>query len=109
VEAEFMRLDGVVIVELKGRLSPESTASLKKACVQGLLLEKIIFDLKDLNFVGSLGLKEFVDTMDQISQTSAPGVRLCGVSSEFRRLFEATGMASLGICNSRDEALKGLS
>lgn len=108
MEADFKRVDGVVVVELKGRLDLESGASLREACLGRWLQEKVVFDLNNLNFVGSLGLQTFVDTLDHMSAKSGAGVRIFGVSSEFRRLFEATGVAARGICSTRDEAMASL-
>jgi anti-anti-sigma factor len=104
MEAEFKRVDGFVVVELKGRLDPEGTESFRNACLGQWLNEKVVFDLKHLSFVGSLGLQTFVDTLDHMSQKSVSGMRLCGVGTEFRRLFEATGVSVGGIFNTRDEA-----
>src|ERR1700722_18374364 len=93
MEANYQKRGEVVVVELKGRLSFETTEPFRKTCLERLLREKVVFDLRHLNFVGSLGLKDFVDTLDHMTQKSEPGVRFCGVSSEFRRLFEASGIS----------------
>ena len=106
MEANFEMRGEVLVVELKGRLDFETSEPFRRTCLEKLLREKVVFDLKALNFVGSLGLKDFVDTMDHMSQQSQPGVRFCGVSSEFRRLFEASGLAGLTIYESRDKALE---
>ena len=106
MEANFSVESGVVVVELKGRLNFETTEPFRRTCVQRLLQEKVIFDLKNLHFVGSLGLKDFVETLDYMAQRSPAGVRFCGVSSEFRRLFEATGLAGQTLFDSREKALQ---
>ncbi|MGE0526088.1 MAG: STAS domain-containing protein [Bdellovibrionales bacterium] len=100
--------DGVVIVELKGRLDLETSEPFRKTCLEKLVSERVVFDLKALNFVGSLGLKDFVHTLDEMTRQSGPGVRFCGVSSEFRRLFEASGLAGQVFFESRDQAIQSL-
>jgi anti-anti-sigma factor len=109
MEANFSVASGVVVVELKGRLDFETSEPFRRTCLERLVLEKVVFDLKNLNFVGSLGLKDFVDTLDNMSQKSGVGVRFCGVSSEFRRLFEASGLAGQEFFESREKAIQSFS
>ena len=106
MEANFEQRGEVVVVELKGRLNFETTEPFRKTCLERLLSEKVVFNLQHLNFVGSLGLKDFVDTMDHMTQRSQPGVKFCGVSSEFRRLFEASGISALNIYENTDKAVQ---
>ena len=89
MQASFERTDGVVVVELKGRLDFETSEPFRRTCLEKLIRERVVFDLRDLNFVGSLGLKDFVDTLETLADRAPRGVKFCGVSSDFRRLFEA--------------------
>lgn len=109
MEARFGMHGSVVVVELKGRLDFETAEPFRKTCLERLAREKVVFDLRDLNFVGSLGLKDFVDTLDFMKKRSEAGVRFCGVSSEFRRLFEASGLLSHEIYDSREKAIQSFS
>lgn len=109
MEANFSVSSGVVVVELKGRLDFETSEPFRRTCLERLVQEKVVFDLKHLNFVGSLGLKDFVDTLDSMAQKSGLGVRFCGVSSEFRRLFEASGLAGQEIFENREKAIQSFS
>lgn len=106
MEAKFAVRGEVLIVELTGRLDFETTEPFRKTCMEKLVSEKVVFDLKNLNFVGSLGLTDFVTTLDQMSRQSQPGVKFCGVSSEFRRLFEAGGLAGHDIFESQEKAIQ---
>src|SRR4029077_4833578 len=106
MEANFERRGEVVVVELKGRLNFEVAGSFRKTCLERLTSERVVFDLRGLNFVGSLGLKDFVDTLDQMSQTSLLGVKFSGVGSEFRRLFEASGISTLSIFENTEKAVQ---
>jgi anti-anti-sigma factor len=106
MEASFEMREEAVVVILKGRLDFETTEPFRRTCRERLVREKVVLDLKGLSFVGSLGLKEFVDTVDQLARTSSSGVRFCGVSSEFRRLFEASGMNEVTFFESRDKAVE---
>ena len=106
MEANYEVRGEVLVVELKGRLNHEMSIAFRKTCLERLLSEKVVFDLQNLNFVGSLGLRDFVDTLDQMTQTSQTGIRFSGVSSEFRRLFEASGISVLNIFENTDKAVQ---
>lgn len=105
MEAKIAKAGEVMIVELRGRLDFETSAPFRKTCLEHLVHQKVVLDLNRLNFVGSLGLKDFVETIDSLLQRSSAQVRLCGVSSEFRRLFEASGITAMDFFDSRDKAL----
>lgn len=106
MEARFAVRGQVLVVELNGRLDFETTEPFRRTCLEKLLQEKVVFDLKNLNFVGSLGLTEFISTLDVMSRTSTVGIRFCGVSSEFRRLFEASGIPLQQFFDSQDKAVQ---
>ena len=106
MEASYQKRGEVVVVELKGRLNFEMSGAFRRTCIERLLSEKVVFDLRNLNFVGSLGLKDFVDTLDHMVQHSRLGIRFSGVSSEFRRLFEASGISTLTMFENTDKAVQ---
>ncbi len=106
MEAKFAVRDQVVVVELQGRLDFESSAPFRRTCLEKLIREKVVFDLRNLNFVGSLGLKDFVSTLDDLARASQPGIKFCGVSSEFRRLFEASGLSGHEIFENQEGAIQ---
>lgn len=107
MEAKFTQLGEVVLVTLKGRLDYEFTAPFRRTCLEKLVNEKVVFDLRELNFVGSLGLQEFVQTLDEMSRQS-PGIRLCGVSIEFKRLFESNGLGAISFFEESAQAINSL-
>ncbi len=86
-----------------GCLDFESTAPFRKTCLERLLAEPVVFDLKNLNFVGSLGLTDFVDTLDHMARQSRRGVKFCGLSSEFLPRQSSVRPPTLAcpICESR--------
>ncbi len=105
MEAKFAKVGEVMIVELTGRLDFETAQPFRKTCLDHLVHQKVVLDMNHLNFVGSLGIKDFVETIEGLFQKTQTGVRLCGVSSEFRRLFEASAISQLEIFESKDKAL----
>ena len=106
MEAKIAMRGQVMVVELNGKLDFESTGPFRRTCLEKLVTEKVIFDLRNLNFVGSLGLTDFVSALEDLKKNSAPGVKFCGVSSEFRRLFEASGIQAQDMFDSQEKALQ---
>jgi len=51
--------------------------------------KKIIFNLENLEFVGSSGISSFVQTLKDFNRTSDVKTRYCGVKSEFRQIIKA--------------------
>lgn len=51
--------------------------------------KKIIFDLSDLEFVGSSGISSFVQTLKEFNTQSPSRPRYCNVKSEFRKIIKA--------------------
>lgn len=106
MEAKFAVRGQVLVVELKGRLDFETAAPFRKTCLERLTREKVVFDLRHLNFVGSLGLKDFAGTLHDLARANQTGLRFCGVSSEFRRLFEASGLNNYEFFESQEGAIQ---
>lgn len=106
MEAKFAMRGQIMVVELKGKLDFETQAPFRRTCLEKLLSEKVVFDLRNLNFVGSLGLTDFVSTLEDMKKNSEPGIRFCGVGTEFRRLFEASGFQAHDIFDNQEKAVQ---
>ena len=105
MEAKIAKRGQVLVVELNGRLDFETAAPFRRTCLERLVTEKVVFDLRNLNFVGSLGLKDFVTTFEDMKRTSA-NVKFCGLGVEFRRLFEASGIQSHVMFDNQEKAVQ---
>ena len=77
--------DNVFIIHLEGEVDFASAEPFHETCMQKLTKKNIIFNLRDLSFVGSDGLSSFLNTMKTLGEYSQ--LRFCCVGSEFRRLF----------------------
>ena len=85
-----------IIISLNGRVDYEtqdevcalihSTISKNKNDTAG---KKIVLDLQDLDFVGSCGITQFVQTLKSIHQDSDVIPAYCGVRSEFKKIMKA--------------------
>jgi anti-anti-sigma factor len=51
--------------------------------------KRIIFNLENLEFVGSSGISSFVQTLKEFNANATTKPRYCNVKSEFRRIIKA--------------------
>ncbi len=108
MKAIYQKKGNVTIVQLEGRLDYESSPQFRKVCFEKLVSEQVIFDMKGLNFVGSLGLNDFVDTIQELYAKTPQNIKICGVSSEFRKLFESRPGINWSFYDSSEKALGSL-
>lgn len=91
----------LVIVSMEGKLDFETHIPLredlnrlipepqKSAPKQDSVPTKVIFNLENLEFVGSSGISSFVQTLKDFNAASEQKPRYCHVKSEFRRVIKA--------------------
>lgn len=89
MEAKIENRDGVYVVSLSGQMDFESADSLKMRCLQNFSNKELIFNLNDLNFVGSSGITPFLELLAELSKALGPKFKICSVGTEFLRLFES--------------------
>ena len=99
-------VEDVSVFRFNGFLNYESIARVRSV-FSGKTKDdnKLVFNLSDLNFVGSIGITDFVEVIIQINLESAKGVALCGVSSEFQRIISAKN-SSIAFFHNEDQAVK---
>ncbi len=87
--------DGCTIVSLEGTMSFEDQVPLKdeiEAATRpnvNAAPKRVIFNLEDLDFVGSSGISGFIKTLAAVSEKPGVQSRYCNVKSEFRRIMKA--------------------
>lgn len=80
-----------VVLSVQGCLQLETQDHLREK-LQELHTEgvqRVIFNLKDLEFVGSTHISHFIQLLKEFHQNSPEKPRYCGVRSEFQRLMRA--------------------
>ena len=95
MQAQITKEDGIIIIRLHGISDVESVADLDQACKKYCLQKKVIFNLADLNFVGSSGLKRLMDVISTLSCNSQ--IKICSVRKEFQRIFAASRLDQIEI------------
>ena len=100
----FMRKNenNVFVVDLKGEVDFASAEPFYETCMSELSKKNIIFNFKNLSFVGSDGLKSFMNTMKDLKKKSS--LQFCCVSSEFRRVFAESEINDIAIYEDEQSA-----
>lgn len=106
MEAKFYQKGDVTIVAVSGRLSIEKTPAFRAACLQGLKGKKVVFCMKDLNFVGSTGIQSFFQVIREFNQSKHFSAKVADLKPDFHRLLTFGGVAELEICDNTDGALR---
>ena len=110
MKAKIATVDDVVIVNLSGRINMEYTEPFREACLKEIpqRSKKIIFNLKELSFVGSNGIMPFVHTLKDLAALQETELRFCQVGSEFQKIFAASPLANVQIFENEDSAVASL-
>ena len=102
-----IRKDGdVTVVSLVGRLDFETAEPFRETCQEMLINNKVVFNLQDLNFVGSSGIGAFVSTLKEFSKSNPVRPRFCNVKSEFQKIFRSTMDEGYDLYANENEALR---
>ena len=94
--------NNVFVIDLKGEVDFASAEPFYDTCMNKLSKKNIIFNFKNLSFVGSDGLKSFMSTMKDLKQKSS--LQFCCVGSEFRRVFAESEINDIAICENEQSA-----
>lgn len=100
-------LDGdITVVSLSGRIEIEKTQSFKKACLQNFARKKVVFCMKNLNFVGSSGIQSFFMALNELNSVKGMNLKVAGLNADFQRLFNFSECSSLEMHESIEGALQ---
>jgi anti-anti-sigma factor len=104
MEAKFYKDGEFTIVALSGRLEIEKTHAFREACMTSLKGHKVIFCMKDLNFVGSTGIQGFFQIIREFNQKSSVKAKIAALKPDFHRLVFVAQGVDLDICESVEGA-----
>jgi anti-anti-sigma factor len=86
----------VVVVSMDGRLDYENQEPLKEDLIDliersktDVVPRKIIFNLEHLEFVGSSGISNFIQTLKDFNVKAPMRPKYCNVRSEFKKVIKA--------------------
>ena len=104
MEAKVNHHNGVYTVALKGKMDFESADALKAQCNRHFLQQNVIFDLNELNFVGSSGITPFLEMLGNLLRQNGTSLKVCSAGTEFIRVFEAGGLNGLEVYENEKQA-----
>lgn len=104
MEAKVNHHNGVYTVALKGKMDFESADALKAQCNRHFLQQNVIFDLNELNFVGSSGITPFLEMLGTLLRQNGTSLKVCSAGTEFIRVFEAGGLNGLEVYENEKQA-----
>ncbi len=90
------------IINLKGEIDFASADVFYEICMNELSKKNIVFNLKNLSFVGSDGLTSFVNTINDLRRKSS--LQFCCVGSEFRKVFADSEIKDIAIYEDEQSA-----
>ena len=106
METSIRRQGEWTVVKISGRIELEKAHSFREACLKSLKNEKVVFELDRLQFVGSTGMTEFFECLHDVEIMKGCGVKLVGLSPDFKRFVAFTKASQLKIHDSLEEAFK---
>jgi len=109
MDAKVEQHDGIYVVSLVGKMDFESADSLKAKCLQNFAEKNVIFNLRELSFVGSSGITPFLELLHALSQNLGPRFKICSVGNEFLRLFESEAPGGIEIYRDLTDAQRAFS
>ena len=96
MQARIKEDNDILIVDLIGRIDIEATVGFEQAC-HHLANRKVVFNCQDLSFVGSNGIKPFLEAMTDLVENKAAQLKFCSVGSEFKKIFAASRVSHVEI------------
>lgn len=96
MKTDIKKIGDTLVVSLDGRLSFETQEKMRESLNKILrrsktdeTAKKIIFNLQNLEFVGSSGISSFVQALKEVNRDAPTKPRYCNVKSEFKKIIEA--------------------
>lgn len=100
-------LDGSIsVVSLSGRIEIEKNQFFKQACLNKFSDRKVVFCMKNLSFVGSSGIQNFFNVLNEINKTNKINLKIAGLNPDFQRLFNFSECPNLEVHDSIEGAIQ---
>jgi anti-anti-sigma factor len=106
MDAKVKNRGEVMVINITGALEIEHTRSFRDVCIKKLINKKLVFNMQGANFVGSTGLQAFFETVRTLSEGSAHGLKMVGLSPDFLRIFQNMEINQLQIHDTEEVALQ---
>lgn len=98
--------EGIFVINLSGKMNFEAADNLKSTCLQKFVNQEVVFNLRELSFVGSSGITPFLELLSELSRLSGSKFKICSVCNEFMRLFEVGSVDGIEIYRDVQDACR---
>lgn len=105
MRAEITKDGEITIVSLEGQISFDTITPFREHCMTKLKGSKVVFDLGQLNFVGSIGITSFFEIIKDLVEMKLMEPKFCNVKSEFHKLFTAWFSNNVEIYEQKEQAI----
>ena len=105
MRAEITKNGEITIVSLEGQISFDTITPFRDHCMNKLKGAKVVFDLGQLNFVGSVGITSFFEIIKDVVEAKTLDPKFCNVKSEFHKLFTAWFSNNVEIYEQKEHAI----
>jgi anti-anti-sigma regulatory factor len=105
MRAEITKNGEITIVSLEGQISFDTITPFRDHCMTKLKGSKVVFDLGQLNFVGSIGITSFFEIIKDLVELKTMEPKFCNVKSEFQKLFTAWFSNNVEIYEQKEQAI----
>lgn len=100
-------LDGdITVVALSGRIEIEKAQAFKAACARSFANRKIVFCMKNLNFVGSSGIQNLFSALNDLNSSNKMTAKIAGLNQDFARLFQFSECPNLELHENVEGAIQ---
>lgn len=106
MEARVDNRGGVYVVSLAGQMDFEGADSLKSQCLRLFAEKNVVFNLRELMFVGSSGITPFLELLAELQRRNGQRFKICNVNSDFMRLFESSAVDGIEIYKDIGDAVQ---
>lgn len=95
----------VTVITLSGRVNIEKAAHLKNICDAQIKARKLIFCLERLSFVGSSGIQNLFQMMQEMKSERGIDVKVAGLNPDFQRLWQHGAKISVEMHGTLEQAV----
>jgi anti-anti-sigma factor len=111
MKAQLQQKGNITIVELNGHTEYQNSKEFRDKLIklyEDHGVDNVLLDMEDLDFVGSSGIRKLVDALKDVGNINQSKPVLCGVKTEFQRVFNVMAEDEFEIYEDKSEAIETL-
>ena len=105
MEMKLRKKKDKVVVSFVGHIDMDLEKKFRSVYKEHLQQQKIIFNMQELSFVGSVGISDFFKTLRDVTLKKRDSLKFIGLKSEFRKMLSVNMNEGVEFFESEAEAL----